>query len=186
LENPDGFEIAAREHSEKSRTAAAGKFKGGLAEHSEITTAYHSATHLLLAGLRKVLGDHVHQKGSNITAERIRFDFSHHEKVNKDQLAEVEAYVREGINAGAIVTMREMGKQDAMDAGIEGSFWEKYPDTVKVYKFEDAQGNNWSEELCGGPHVDKTTDIGALGQFKIKKEESSSSGVRRIKAVLVA
>jgi alanyl-tRNA synthetase len=185
LKNPEGFEKAAKEHSEKSRTAAAGKFKGGLAEHSEVTTAYHSTTHLLLAGLRKVLGDHVHQKGSNITAERIRFDFSHHEKVTRDQLDEVEAYVREGIKANATITMREMGKQDAMDNGIEGSFWEKYPDTVKVYRFEDAQGDVWSEELCGGPHVDTTSDIAALGEFKIKKEESSSSGVRRVKAVLV-
>jgi len=184
LQNPDGFDKAALEHSEKSRTAAAGKFKGGLAEHSEVTTAYHSATHLMLAGLRKVLGDHVHQKGSNITADRIRFDFSHPEKVTRDQLDEVEAYVNDGIKAAATVTMREMGKQDAMDAGIEGSFWEKYPDVVKVYKFEDAQGNNWSEELCGGPHVDATTDIAKLGTFKIKKEESSSSGVRRVKAVV--
>lgn len=184
LKNPDGFEKAAKEHSEKSRTAAAGKFKGGLAEHSEITTAYHSATHLMLAGLRKVLGDHVHQKGSNITADRIRFDFSHPEKVTRDLLDEVELYVNKGLEAEAIVTMREMGKQDAMDAGIEGSFWEKYPDTVKVYKFEDANGTNWSEELCGGPHVSNTNEIAALGTFKIKKEESSSAGVRRIKAVL--
>jgi len=182
LINPEGFEKAAVEHSDKSRTAAAGKFKGGLADHSEVTTAYHSATHLMLAGLRKVLGDHVHQKGSNITGERIRFDFSHPEKVTRDLLDEVEAYVNEGIKSGAVVTMREMDKQAAMDAGIEGSFWEKYPDTVKVYKFEDVNGTNWSEELCGGPHVVNTNDIGALGTFKIKKEESSSAGVRRIKA----
>ena len=184
LKNPEGFDTAAKEHSDKSRTAAAGKFKGGLADHSEITTAYHSATHLLLAGLRKVLGDHVHQKGSNITAERIRFDVSHPEKITPEQLAEVEAYVRAGIAADAVVTMREMPKQEAMDAGIEGSFWEKYPDVVKVYRFEDAQGTNWSEELCGGPHVDKTSDIAAFGEFQIKKEESSSSGVRRIKAIV--
>jgi alanyl-tRNA synthetase len=184
LTNPEGFEKASTEHSDKSRTAAAGKFKGGLAEHSEITTAYHSATHLMLAGLRKVLGDHVHQKGSNITAERIRFDFSHPDKVTAEQLAEVENYVREGIKANATVTMREMPKQAAMDAGIEGSFWEKYPDVVKVYRFEDAKGINWSEELCGGPHVANTNDIAALGQFKIQKEESSSAGVRRVKAVL--
>ena len=186
LKNPEGFDVAAQEHSDKSRTAAAGKFKGGLAEHSEVTTAYHSATHLMLAGLRQVLGDHVHQKGSNITAERIRFDFSHPEKMTDEQLSQVETYVRDGIKAGAIVTMREMPKQAALDAGIEGSFWEKYPDIVKVYKFEDAQGRNWSEELCGGPHVANTNDIAALGEFKIKKEESSSSGVRRIKAVLEA
>lgn len=184
LKNPEAFDKAAEDHSEKSRTAAAGKFKGGLADHSEVTTAYHSATHLMLAGLRKVLGDHVHQKGSNITAERIRFDFSHPEKVTREQLDEVETYVREGIAAGAVVTVREMGKQAAMDAGIEGSFWEKYPDTVKVYCMEDAQGTIWSEELCGGPHVNNTSDIAALGEFKIKKEESSSAGVRRVKAVV--
>ena len=184
LINPEGFDKAAAEHSEKSRTAAAGKFKGGLADHSEVTTAYHSATHLMLAGLRKVLGDHVHQKGSNITAERIRFDFSHPDKVTREQLDEVEAYVNAGIAAGAVVTMREMDKQAAMDAGIEGSFWEKYPDTVKVYRMEDAEGNNWSEELCGGPHVDSTLDIAKLGTFKIQKEESSSAGVRRVKAVV--
>jgi len=186
LKNPDGFDKAATQHSEKSRTAAAGKFKGGLAEHSDVTTAYHSATHLMLAGLRKVLGDHVHQKGSNITAERMRFDFSHPEKVTREQLDEVETYVRAGIKANASVTMREMDKQAAMDAGIEGSFWEKYPDVVKVYKFEDANGMNWSEELCGGPHVSETSDIASMGQFKIKKEESSSSGVRRVKAVFAS
>jgi alanyl-tRNA synthetase len=185
LSNPEQFEAAEKEHSEKSRTAAAGKFKGGLADQSEITTAYHSATHLMLAGLRKVVGDHVHQKGSNITGERIRFDFSNPEKVTRDLLDEVEAYVNEGIAANATVTMREMAKQDAMDQGIEGSFWEKYPDTVKVYSFIDEAGNNWSEELCGGPHIDETSDIAKFGRFKIKKEESSSSGVRRVKAVLI-
>ena len=184
LNNPEGFGKAAQEHSEKSRTAAAGKFKGGLADHSEVTTAYHSATHLMLAGLRKILGDHVHQKGSNITGERIRFDFSHPEKVTREQLDEVEAYVNAGIAAGATVTVREMDKQAAMDAGIEGSFWEKYPDIVKVYCMTDPQGNVWSEELCGGPHVDSTSDIAKLGTFKIKKEESSSAGVRRVKAVV--
>jgi len=183
--NPEEFEAAAKEHSDKSRTAAAGKFKGGLADQSEVTTAYHSATHLMLAGLRDVLGDHVHQKGSNITGERIRFDFSHPEKADRDLLSKVEEYVNAGIAANATVTMREMDKQAAMDAGIEGSFWEKYPDTVKVYRFEDAQGRNWSEELCGGPHVEQTTDIAKFGRFKIKKEESSSSGVRRVKAVFV-
>ncbi len=184
LKNPEDFDKAAEQHSEKSRTAAAGKFKGGLADHSEVTTAYHSATHLMLAGLRKILGDHVHQKGSNITAERIRFDFSHPEKVTREQLDAVEQYVNDGIAANARITMREMDKQAAKDAGVEGSFWEKYPDIVKVYSFEDAQGTNWSEELCGGPHVDSTSDIAKLGTFKIKKEESSSAGVRRVKAIL--
>jgi alanyl-tRNA synthetase len=183
--NPEQFDIAAKEHSDKSRTAAAGKFKGGLADHSETTTAYHSSVHLLLAGLRNILGDHVHQKGSNITAERARFDFSHPEKVERDLLDKVEAYVNDGIAAAADITMREMPKQQALDEGIEGSFWEKYPDIVKVYRMEDAQGRVWSEELCGGPHVSNTQDIAAMGRFKIKKEESSSAGVRRIKAVFV-
>ena len=183
IKNPDEFEVAAKEHSDKSRTAAAGKFKGGLADHSERTTAYHSAAHLMLAGLREILGDHVHQKGSNITPDRIRFDFSHHEKVNKDQQAEIEAYVNAGIAANAAITMREIAKQEAMDTGIEGSFWEKYPDIVKVYRMEDPKGTVWSEELCGGPHVENTNVIASFGTFRIKKEESSSAGVRRIKAV---
>jgi alanyl-tRNA synthetase len=181
--NLDGYAAAAKEHSEKSRTATAGKFKGGLADNSEITTASHSAVHLLLAGLREVLGDHVHQKGSNITADRMRFDFSHPEKVAAEDLEKIEAYVRNGIEKQATITMREMGKQAAMDAGIEGSFWEKYPDTVKVYRFEDNDGTVWSEELCGGPHVPNTSEIAKFGTFKIAKEGSSSAGVRRIKAV---
>ncbi len=185
IQNPEEFEVAAKEHSDKSRTAAAGKFKGGLADSSEVTTAFHSATHLLLAGLREILGDHVHQKGSNITAERIRFDFSHGEKVTKEELEKVETYVRAGIAANANATVREVAKQDAIDAGIEGSFWEKYPDIVKVYSFQDAQGKVWSEELCGGPHVEETAKIGEQGIFTIKKEGSSSAGVRRIKAVFV-
>lgn len=183
IENPESYKQAANEHSEKSRTAAAGKFKGGLADHSEVTTASHSAVHLLLAGLREVLGDHVHQKGSNITAERMRFDFSHPEKMTDEEIEKVQAYVREGVEKQATITMREMAKQDAMDSGIEGSFWEKYPDVVKVYRMEDANGRVWSEELCGGPHVANTSDIGKHGAFKIAKESSSSAGVRRIKAV---
>ena len=157
-----------------------------MADHSEITTAYHSSVHLLLAGLRDILGDHVHQKGSNITGERARFDFSHPEKVERETLDQIEKYVNDGIAAGAIVTMREIPKQTAMDTGIEGSFWEKYPDMVKVYRMEDTAGRVWSEELCGGPHVEKTSDIANFGRFRIKKEESSSAGVRRIKAEFVS
>ena len=181
----EGFETAMKEHSDKSRTAAAGKFKGGLADHSEKTTCLHTATHLMLAGLREVLGTHVHQKGSNITPERIRFDFSHDGKMTPEEKEAVEKYVNEAMAANAEMTVREMAKQDALEAGIEGSFWEKYPEIVKVYKFEDAQGRNWSEELCGGPHADSTGSLTAFGRFKIKKEESSSAGVRRIKAILV-
>ena len=183
--DPGGYDIAAKDHSDKSRTAAAGMFKGGLADHGEVTTALHSVAHLLLAGLQKVLGGHVHQKGSNITNERVRYDFSHPDKMTPEQIAIVEDFINQGIAADAIVTVDEMPKQAAKDAGIEGSFWEKYPDVVKVYRFIDAKGTNWSTELCGGPHVARTADIGKYGRVKIAKEESSSAGVRRIKAVFV-
>lgn len=184
MTDPDGFATAAAEHSDKSRTAAAGKFKGGLADHSEKTTALHTATHLMLAGLQKVLGTHVHQRGSNITPERARFDFSHGEKMTDEQKAAVEKYVNDAIAAQAAMSVTEMPKQQAMDEGVEGSFWEKYPDTVKVFAFTDASGNAWTRELCGGPHVENTSVLGTFGAFKIAKEEASSQGVRRIKAVL--
>ncbi len=182
----DGYTRALKEHSEKSRTAAAGMFKGGLADHSEATTALHSVAHLLLAGLQQVLGGHVHQKGSNITNERVRYDFSHPDKMTPEQIELVENFINEGIDADSVVTVEEMDKQAAKDAGIEGSFWEKYPDVVKVYRFTDDSGKVWSAELCGGPHVARTSDIAKLGSVKIAKEESSSAGVRRIKAVFVA
>jgi alanyl-tRNA synthetase len=184
ISNPEGFATAAENHAEKSRTAAAGKFKGGLADHSEKTTALHSATHLLLAGLQTVLGQHVHQKGSNITAERARFDFSHGEKMTDAQKAEVEKYVNDAIAARAVMTVTEMPKLRAMAEGVEGSFWEKYPDAVKVFAFTDAAGKVWSRELCGGPHVENTAALGSFGTFKIRKEESNAIGVRRIKATL--
>ncbi|MCB9980189.1 MAG: alanine--tRNA ligase [Rhodospirillales bacterium] len=181
---PEGFDSAMKRHADLSRTAAAGKFQGGLADHSEKTTALHSAAHLMLAGLRTVLGTHVHQKGSNITPERIRFDFSHDAKMTEEEKQAVEAYVNAAITSNAPMTMREMPKEDAMAQGIEGSFWEKYPDIVKVYVFEDAQGKVWSAELCGGPHAENTGVLGQYGTFRIQKEESSSAGVRRVKAVL--
>lgn len=184
MTDPDGFAKAAQEHAEKSRTAAAGKFKGGLADHSEVTTALHTATHLMLAGLRTILGDHVHQRGSNITAERARFDFSHGEKMTDEQKRAVEEYVNAAINANAEMAIVEMPKEQAKAEGVEGSFWEKYPDIVKVFEFKDSTGRFWSRELCGGPHVANTSDIGKIGRFVIQKEESSSVGVRRIKAVL--
>lgn len=186
LIDPDGFAKAAQEHADKSRTAAAGKFKGGLADHSEITTALHTATHLMLAGLRSILGDHVHQKGSNITAERARFDFSHPEKVTPEQQKEVEAYVNAAIAANATMHVYEMPKEQAKAEGVEGSFWEKYPDVVRVFEFRDDTGKVWSRELCGGPHAPSTGSLGQFGSFHIQKEESSSVGVRRIKAVLSA
>ena len=184
LTDPSGFSKAEKQHAEKSRTAAAGKFKGGLADHSEKTTALHTATHLMLAGLRQVLGEHVHQKGSNITAERARFDFSHDEKMTDEQKQAVEKYVNDAIAANAEMIVCEMPKEQAKKEGVEGSFWEKYPDTVKVFMFKDSSGRVWSRELCGGPHMSSTGHLRIFGAFKIMKEESSSLGVRRIKAVL--
>jgi alanyl-tRNA synthetase len=174
-----------KEHQEKSRAGAAQKFKGGLADASEETTMLHTCTHLMLAGLRKYLGDHVHQAGSNITPERTRFDFTHGEKVSREILDQVEAYVNEAIEKGATVTIEQMPKDAAQAAGVEGSFWEKYPDVVNVYTVKADDGTVYSRELCGGPHVETTGVIRDTGKrFKIMKEESSSAGVRRIKAVL--
>jgi alanyl-tRNA synthetase len=179
----EGFKRLMEEHRELSRKGAEQKFKGGLADSSEKVVMYHTATHLLLAGLRKYLGDHVHQAGSNITGERLRFDFTHPEKVGEDVLKDVETYVNDAIKAGALVTIDTMAKADAeKDPTIEGSFWDKYPDEVKVYTVKDANGVIYSRELCGGPHVENTGTIS--GTFKITKEESSSQGVRRIKAIL--
>lgn len=177
----EGFRLAFEKHQELSRTSSEGKFKGGLADHSGETTALHSATHLMLAGLRKVLGDHVHQAGSNITVERLRFDFTHGEKVTPEQLKAVEDYVNEAIASGLAVTITEVPKMEAKESGVEGSFWEKYPDIVKVYSMVGANGVVYSRELCGGPHVESSQ---TMGRFKIVKEEASSAGVRRIKAVL--
>jgi alanyl-tRNA synthetase len=137
----------------------------------------------MLAGLRKYLGSHVHQAGSNITQERTRFDFTHPEKVDRETLDKVEDYVNEAMAKGCRVRIEEMDKEKAQAQGIEGSFWEKYPDRVHVYTVSDEEGNVYSQELCGGPHVESTKKI--RGTFRIKKEQSSSAGVRRIKAVLV-
>lgn len=177
------FDDEMQKHQELSRAGAEQKFKGGLADHGEKTVAYHTATHLLLAGLRKELGNHVHQAGSNITAERLRFDFAHPEKVERDVLDRVEQYVNDAIKAGASVTIETMQKTDAEnDPTVEGSFWERYPDEVKIYTVKGSDGTIFSRELCGGPHVENTATI--TGTFKITKEESSSAGVRRVKAVL--
>lgn len=175
------FNKKFKEHQELSRTAAAGKFKWGLADDGVETTALHSACHLMLAGLRQVLGDGVHQAGSNITAERLRFDFTHPEKMTPEQIQAVETYVNEAIQSWLTVTMTNMDKNEAKSSGVEGSFWEKYPDIVKVYSMVGANGVTYSRELCGGPHVENSKE---MGKFKIVKEESSSAGVRRIKAVL--
>ncbi len=173
-----------KEHQEKSRTASAGAFKGGLAGDSPKITALHTATHLMLAGLRKYLGDGVYQKGSNITEERTRFDFTYPEKVSREILDKVEDFVNDAIASGAQVTMKKMDKHQAKEEGVVGSFWEKYPDIVDIYTIADDQGNVYSRELCGGPHVPDMDTLAQFGTFKIKKEQSSSAGVRRIKAVL--
>lgn len=168
-------------HKELSRTASAGKFKGGLADSGEETKKLHTVAHLMLAALRKVLGDHVHQKGSNITAERLRFDFSHPEKMTDEQKAEVEKLVNEAIGKKLPVVCNEMNLDEARENGAEGVFDSKYGERVKVYKVGN-ENDYFSNEICGGPHVENTSEI--KGKFKIKKEESSGAGVRRIKAVV--
>ena len=170
------FEKLFKEHQEKSRAGAEHKFKGGLASTGEMETKYHTATHLLNAALRVVLGSHVHQKGSNITEERMRFDFSHPTKMTDEEKKKVEDLINEWIQQAIPVEHLEMKKDEAIKMGAEAMFIEKYGDIVSVYKIGDV-----SIELCGGPHVSNTSE---LGHFKIKKEESSSSGVRRIKAIL--
>ena len=171
-----GFQEKFKAHQELSRTASAGKYKGGLAGNSEIETKYHTATHLLNAALRVVVGHDVHQKGSNITDERMRFDFSCDHKLSDEEKQKTEDLVNEWINEGLDVRVQEMKKEDAIKSGAECMFIEKYPDIVTVYSIGDV-----SKELCGGPHVKNTSE---LGHFKIKKEEASSAGVRRIKAIL--
>ena len=168
-------------HQKVSRTAAAGRFKGGLADTSYETTKLHTANHLLLAALRKVLGDHVHQRGSNITAERIRLDFSHPQKVTPEELQQVEDLVSQKIQEGLNMVKREMPKEEAQKLGAEMEFGIKYGDVVSVYCAEDDKGNAFSNEFCGGPHVKNTSE---LGKFKIVKEEAVSAGVRRVRAVL--
>ena len=172
----DGFRAKFKEHQELSRTASAGKFKGGLAGNSEIETKYHTATHLLNAALKVVVNKDVHQKGSNITSERMRFDFSCDHKLTDEEKTKTEELVNKWIKEGLDVTKKEMSKEEAITSGAECMFIEKYPDIVTVYSIGDV-----SKELCGGPHVNNTN---VLGHFKITKEEASSSGVRRIKAIL--
>ena len=171
-----GFQEKFKAHQELSRTASAGKFKGGLAGNSEIETKYHTATHLLNAALKVVVGPDVHQKGSNITDERMRFDFSCDHKLSDEEKQKAEDLVNLWISEGLDVRAQEMKKEDAIKSGAECMFIEKYPDIVTVYSIGDV-----SKELCGGPHVKNTSE---LGHFKIKKEEASSAGVRRIKAIL--
>jgi alanyl-tRNA synthetase len=165
-----------KKHQELSRTVSAGMFKGGLADAGDKAARLHTATHLLLAALRKVLGEDVEQKGSNITDERLRLDFSHSQKMTPEKIAEVEKLVNEAISKNIPVKCEEMTLEEAQKAGALGVFGKKYGEKVKVYSVLD-----FSREICGGPHASAT---GELGKFKIIKEESSSAGVRRIKAVL--
>ena len=175
----EGFQQEYKKHQELSRSASAGKFKGGLTDSNEETKRLHTSAHLLLAALRKVLGDHVIQKGSNITEDRLRFDFSHPEKLTEEQKQEVERLVNEAIEKDLPVTYEEMPLEEAKQRGAVATFEERYGDKVKVYSIGEDE-DLFSYEICGGPHVDRT---GELGYFKIKKEESSSAGVRRIKGV---
>ena len=172
----DGFKEKFKAHQELSRTASQGQFKGGLGGHSEKETQYHTATHLLNAALKQVVDKNVHQKGSNITEERMRFDFSCDHKLTDEEKEKTEVLVNKWISEGHEVHVEEMKKEDAVNSGAECMFIEKYPDVVTVYSIGD-----FSKELCGGPHVKNTNE---LGHFKIVKEEASSAGVRRIKAIL--
>ncbi len=176
LVDQEAFEERFREHQKTSQAGAEQRFKGGLADNTEQTTRLHTATHLLQAALRKVLGDEVHQKGSNITAERLRFDFTFGRKMTPEEVKEVEALVNEAIAAKAPISYTEMPVDEAMKSGAMGLFEERYGDTVRVYTMGE-----FSKEICGGPHAENTGD---LKSFKILKEESSSAGVRRIKAVV--
>ncbi|MBE6157135.1 MAG: alanine--tRNA ligase [Firmicutes bacterium] len=172
----EGFKAKFKEHQEKSRAGSEQKFKGGLAGNSEVETKYHTATHLLNAALKVVVNKDVHQKGSNITSERMRFDFSCDHKLTDEEKFKTEALVNKWIQDGLDVIVTEMSKEEAIKSGAECMFVEKYPDIVTVYSIGEV-----SRELCGGPHVKNTSE---LGTFKIKKEEASSAGVRRIKAIL--
>jgi alanyl-tRNA synthetase len=171
-----GFDAAMEKHRNLSKQAQTQNFKGGLADHSEATTRLHTATHLLHKALKIILGNHVNQKGSNITVERLRFDFTHPEKIAREDLDKIEALVNEQIEKKLPITMDTMSLDDAINQGAIALFADKYETQVKVYKIGD-----FSMEVCGGPHVKNTGD---LGHFKIVKEQSSSAGVRRIKAVL--
>jgi alanyl-tRNA synthetase len=179
------FEKLLAEQKDRSRTATAGQFKGGLVDHSDISIKYHTATHLGYKALRMVLGDHVIQRGSNITPERLRFDFSHPEKMTPEQIKQVEDIVNDAIDRDWPMGYREIPTEQAFKEGALGAFGDKYGETVKVYTAGDPDGEWFSKEICGGPHVEHTGALGEGGKrYKIKKEESSSAGVRRIKAVL--
>ncbi len=178
----EDFALAKNRHEESSRAASAGRFAGGLADHSAETTKLHTATHLLHKALRTVLGEHVQQMGSNITKDRLRFDFSHDEKLTDDQITRIEQLVNEAIRQDLSVIQKTMPYHEAIARGALAFFQEKYPETVSVYVVGDEQ-SPFSMELCGGPHVDRTGD---LGLFRVTKQESVGKGVRRLKATLEA
>lgn len=177
----EGLDDEIKKHRDISRTGSEQKFKGGLTDTSEMSVKYHTATHLLNSALRKVLGEHVEQKGSNITQERLRFDFLHEKKLTDDEKKLIENMVNEKILSGLSVTYEEVPLKKARGMEALGVFGEKYADVVKVYSIVDKNGICFSKEICGGPHV---TNTNILGSFKIIKEEAVSAGVRRIKAVL--
>lgn len=180
------FSSLMADQKAKSQTAAKGVFKGGLADHSEITTKYHTATHLMYRALVTILGSHVVQRGSNITADRLRFDFSHPAKLTPEQITKIEKMVNDVIAQDLPVSFREEQTKQALASGVLGAFGDRYGDIVKVYTVGDPEGDHYSREICGGPHVQRTSELAHGNKhFKIIKEESSSSGVRRIKAVLV-
>jgi len=180
ITNIEGFENAKKIHQDKSRTSSAGLFKGGLADTSEMSTKYHTATHLLLSALRKVLGEHVYQKGSNITTERLRLDFPNGSKLTAEQIRKVEDIVNSVIKEGLDITYKEVKKEEALKLVPFAAFEEKYGETVKLYYIGDVN-KPFSIEICNGPHVENTS---VLGTFKILKQENVGAGVKRIKAVL--
>ena len=179
--NKEEFETGFKQHQDLSRTSSAGTFKGGLADHSDVVVRYHTATHLMHKALRDVLGEDVWQKGSNITAERTRFDFTYPQKMTDEQKKQVEDLVNKWIEADAEMKQEMMPLEKARELGAIGLFGEKYADTVSIYTATDKDGNVISREFCGGPHVEHT---GVIGKFRIAKEEAVSAGVRRIKAVI--
>jgi len=180
IENRDDYNKAQEEHQEKSRSASKGLFKGGLADTSEMSTKYHTASHLLLAALRRVLGEHVYQKGSNITPERLRMDYPNETQLTEEQIKEVENLVNEQIEKGLDVAYKEMNKEEALKIVPFAAFSERYPDIVNVY-YIGPEDNPYSIEICNGPHVENIKD---LGKFRISKQENVGAGVKRIKAIL--
>ena len=182
---PEGFQVAAKEHAEKSRTAAAGRFKGGLADTTEETVALHTAAHLFLEAARRVLGNSIEQRGANITAERMRFDFSFDRRLTDEEVQSIEDMVNNAIAESMPVTHREMPLKEARDMNATGVFDNKYDalPAIKVY-FIGEEKSAFSKEICGGPHVENTSTLAGFGRFKIIKQENCSAGVRRVKAVL--